>query len=128
VKDKETRRRLRELAATIAAVGIEESPVTFIVSVDPKKDPHHYVEDGSAATQNMALAAHSLGLSSFWVGVYDVSGNRASSEEKIKKLLNIPMEHRVISMLPVGVPAMTLYKDRKQTSEFVYHDTFGKKT
>jgi nitroreductase len=128
VKDKETRRRLRELAATIAAVGIEESPVTFIVSVDPKKDPHHYVEDGSAATQNMALAAHSLGLGSFWVGVYDVSGNRASSEEKIKKLLNIPMEHRVISMLPVGVPAMTLYKDRKQTSEFVYHDTFGKKT
>lgn len=128
VKDKETRRRLRELAATIAAVGIEESPVTFVVSVDPKKDPHHYVEDGSAATQNMALAAQSLGLGSFWVGVYDVSGNRASNEEKIKKLLNIPMEHRVISMLPVGVPAMTLYKDRKKTSEFVYYDAFGKKT
>ena len=128
VEDKETRRRLRELAVTIASVGIEESPVTFVVSVDPKKDPYHYVEDGSAATQNMALAAHSLGLGSFWVGVYDVSGNRASSEEKIKKLLNIPMEHRVISMLPVGVPAMAFHKDRKQTSEFVYYDTFGKKT
>lgn len=128
VKDKETRRRLRDLAVTIAGIGIEESPVTFVVSVDPKKDPHHYVEDGSAATQNMALAAHSLGLSSFWVGVYDLSGNRASSEEKIKKLLNMPTEHRVISMLPLGVPAMTFYKDRKQTSEFVWYDTFGKKS
>jgi nitroreductase len=128
VKDKETRRKLKELAVTIATVGIEESPVTFVVSVDPRKDPHHYVEDGSAATQNMALAAHSLGLGSFWVGVYDASGNRASSEEKIRKLLNIPTEHRVISMLPVGVPAITFHKDRKQTSEFVYHETYGKKS
>jgi nitroreductase len=128
VKDKDTRQRLRELAVTIAKVGIEESPVTFVVSVDPKKDPYHYVEDGSAATQNMALAAHSMGLGSYWVGVYDVSGNRASSEDKIKKLLSIPAEHRVISMLPVGVPTMAVRKDRKQTSEFVYHDTFGKRS
>jgi nitroreductase len=128
VKDRETRRRLKELAVTVTSVGIEESPVTFVVSVDPKKDPYHYVEDASAATQNMALVAHSLGLGSFWVGVYDAVGDRASSEEKVKKLLNIPAEHRVISMLPVGVPAMKASKDRKQTSEFVYHDTFGKKS
>jgi nitroreductase len=128
VKDKETKRKLRELAITIMGVGIEESPVTFVVTVDTKKDPHHYVEDGSAATQNMALAAHSLGLSSFWVGVYDASGDRASSEEKTKALLNIPNEHRVISMLPVGVAAMPFQKDRKPTSAFVYSDRFGKKS
>jgi len=127
VKDRETKRKLRELATTITGVGIEESPVTFVISVDPKKDPHHYVEDGAAATQNMSLAAHSLGLGSFWVGVFDVSGSRASSEEKIKQLLNIPKEHRVISVLPVGVPAMTFHKDRKPSSEFVHYDAFKKK-
>mgnify|MGYP001059967499 CR=1 FL=1 len=127
IKDQETRRRLRELAATITGVGIEEAPVTFVVTVDTRKDPHHYVEDGAAATQNMALVAHSLGLASFWVGVYDISGSRASSEEKIKTILNIPKDHRVISMLPVGVPAVKFSKDRKPSSEFVFRDAFGKK-
>ena len=127
VKDKETRRKLREISITILSLGIEESPVTFVIAVDPAKDPHHYVEDGAAATENMALAAHSMGLGSYWVGVYDASGNRAPSEEKIKNLLNIPKEHRVISMLPVGVPSMTFYKDRKQTADFVHHERFAVK-
>jgi nitroreductase len=125
VRDKETKEKLRQLAVTITGVGIEEAPVVFVITVDPKKDPHHYVEDGSAATQNMALAAHSLGLASFWVGVYDVSGSRASSEEKIKAVLNIPKEHRVISMLPVGYAAVTFSKERKPASEFVYQNRYG---
>ena len=124
VKDKETRRKLREISITVLKLGIEESPVIFVIAVDPAKDPHHYVEDGAAATQNMALVAHSMGLGSYWVGVYDASGNRAPSEEKIKSLLNIPKDHRVISMLPVGVPAMTFYKDRKQTADFVHNEKF----
>jgi nitroreductase len=127
VKDKETRRKLREISITILNLGIEESPVIFVVAVDPARDPHHYVEDGAAATENMALAAHSMGLGSYWVGVYDASGNRAPSEEKIKNLLNIPKEHRVISMLPVGVPAMMFYKDRKQTADFVHNERFAVK-
>ena len=128
VKDKETKRKLRELAITITGIGIEESPVTLVVTVDTQKDPHHYVEDGAAATQNMALAAHSLGLSSFWVGVYDSSGARASSEEKTKALLNIPNRYRIISMLPIGVAAVTYQKDRNPSSEFVYGDKFGAKS
>ena len=129
VKDKETRHRLKQLAAVITGVGIEEAPVTFVVTVDTKKDPHHYVEDGSAATQNMALAAYSLGLASFWIGVFDLSGERASSEEKVKSLLGIPKEHRVISLLPVGYasPHIEYPKERKPSSEFVHLDMFGKK-
>ena len=127
VKDKETRMKLREISITILNLGIEESPVIFVVAVDPNKDPHHYIEDGAAATENMALAAHSMGLGSYWVGVYDASGSRAPSEEKIKSLLNIPREHRVISMLPVGFPSMPFYKGRKPTADFVHHERFAVK-
>ncbi len=125
VRDKEIKRKLRELAVTITSVGIEEAPVVFVVTVDAEKDRHHYVEDGAAVTQNMALVAHSLGLGSFWVGVFDVSGDRLSSEEKIKEILKIPKQHRVISLLPVGVPSAVFSKDRKPRPEFVYHDTFS---
>lgn len=127
VRSEEMRKKLKELSVTITGVGIEEAPVTFVVTVDPNKDPHHYVEDGAAVTQNMALAAHSLGLASFWVGVFDVTGHRASSEQRVKELLNIPAGHRVISMLPVGVASMTFAKERKPSSDFVYREAFGKK-
>jgi nitroreductase len=127
VRDKETRHQLRELATTITKQGIEESPVVFVVSVDTAKDPYHYVEDGAAVTQNMALTAHSLGLASFWVGVYDTTGDRRSSENRVKKLLAIPEKHRVISMLPVGYPLMGFSKERKPVSEFVFWDAYGKK-
>lgn len=125
VRDKEIKQKLRELAVTITSVGIEEAAVVFVVTVDAEKDRHHYVEDGAAATQNMALVAHSLGLGSFWVGVFDVSGDRLSSEEKIKEILKIPRQHRVISLLPVGVPSAVFSKDRKPRAEFAYHDTFS---
>jgi nitroreductase len=127
VKEAEMKKKLKELSVTITGVGIEEAPVTFVVTVDPKKDPDHYVEDGAAATQNMALAAHSLGLASFWVGVFDVTGHRASSEERVRELLNIPAGHRVISLLPVGIASITFTKERRPSSDFVYRDAFGKK-
>jgi len=123
VKDPETRRKLAEIALTITGVGIKEAPVTIVVAVDPKADPYHHVEDGAAATQNMSLAAHGLGLGSFWVGVLE----KGASADRVKKLLGIPKSHRVISILPVGVPALTLTKTRKPLSEIVFKERFGKK-
>ncbi|MGC8849234.1 MAG: nitroreductase family protein, partial [Candidatus Bathyarchaeia archaeon] len=76
VRDPERKRRLTEAAATITGVGIGEAPVVVAVIADPRVDPYHYVEDCAAATLNMALAAHSLGLSSFWVGVFDITGEK----------------------------------------------------
>ena len=122
VKNPETRRKLTELALTVTGIGIKEAPVDIVIVVDPKADPYHHIEDGAAATQNMSLAAHSLGLGSFWVGVPE----KGVSTDRIKKLLGIPKSHRVISILPVGIPALTPSKTRKPLSEIVYKESFGK--
>lgn len=136
IKNKETKHQLSKVVGTLIGIkaahytriAIEEAPIIFIITVDTKKDPYHCIEDGVAATQNMALASHSLGLASYWIGVFDISGETGSIEEQIKKLLNIPGEHRVISILPVGIADMkSVKKDRKETSEFIYHEKFGKK-
>ncbi|MEM3627605.1 MAG: nitroreductase family protein [Candidatus Bathyarchaeia archaeon] len=50
-----------------------------MVAVDTTADPYHYAEDGAAATQNMALAAYSLGLYSCWIGVFDIKNEKKSS-------------------------------------------------
>ncbi|MBS7645916.1 MAG: nitroreductase family protein [Candidatus Bathyarchaeia archaeon] len=126
VKDPERKRRLTEAAVTITGIGISEAPVVIAVVADPEADPYHYVEDCAAATLNMALAAHSLGLSSFWVGVFDAKGEKRSSEERVKEILGVPKALRVISMLPVGFADISPVKSRKPLSEMVYRESYGK--
>jgi nitroreductase len=116
---------LAEFAPSLYKAGMQEAPVCIVVAVNPSEEPFHFIEDGAAATQNMALAAYSLGLGSCWIGVFRLEGERGSSEEKIKKILEIPKSHRVISLLPIGVPKYwDEKKSRKGLSQFVYHNKF----
>ena len=126
VKDPEMRHKMTEIAVTITGTGIEEAQVVIVVAVDPNKDPYHYIEDGSAVTLNMALAAHSLGLDSFRVGVFDSLTENGASEMNVKKLLSIPESYRVISILPIGTPPVTPQKTRKPLEDIVCEESFRK--
>ena len=119
VTDSGVKKRLSENVPTVFNLGITEAPVCIAVCVDPGADPSHFVEDGAAATQNMALAAHSLGLGSSWIGVHNPRVEKGSAEEKIREILKLPKTHRVVSLLPIGVPKYFPEKDRKELSELI---------
>jgi len=124
VADQRIRETLSEHVPTIYNLGIREAPVCIAVCVNPREDPFHFVEDGAIATQNMALAAYSLGLGSCWIGVFDSKGEKNSAEERIKSILGIPKNFRLISVLPIGIPRNIPEKDRKELSQLVYRDKF----
>jgi len=66
--------------ATLSKVGginrfaayAKEAPVSILVCGDEKLDKYggYWVEDVSAATQNILLAAHAMGLGAVWTGIY----------------------------------------------------------
>jgi len=56
-----------------------------------------------AATQNILLAAHDLGLGAVWLGVYPL----AERMEPISKLFNLPQNIIPVSLIVVGYPAET---------------------
>lgn len=124
ITDQAVKKRISEHVPTVYRLGVDEAPICIAVCIDPKKDPYHFVEDGAAATQNMALAAHSLGLGSCWIGVFNREGEKNSAEERIKEILNVPKLYRIISLLPVGVPKHAPEKKRKELSELVHHNKF----
>jgi len=95
-------------------LGINEAPVVILVCVDRRIDPLHAIEAGAAATQNMALAGHSLGLGVGWIGVWGTE-----AEAAIQKLFQLPETTRVVSLLPVGYPAESSQGNRKPLEEFV---------
>jgi nitroreductase len=117
VKDERIMERMSRAVSTIFSLGIKDAPVCIVVCVNPKEDSFHYIEAGTTATQNMALAAQSLGLSTSWIGVFSLRNEKNSSERKLKEILQIPKEWRLISILPIGVPRFKEAKTRKNLHE-----------
>jgi nitroreductase len=77
-----------------------------------------YMFDVALAMQNLALAAHALGLGTVHVGAFDA--------EKATKILNVPEGFCVVEMMPLGFPEREgKAPPRKELSEIVYHEKFG---
>lgn len=80
----------------------KEASAAIVICGDPslEKYPGFWVQDCSAATQNILLAAHALGLGAVWSGIYPledrVSGFRA--------LLGIPEKITPLSIVIMGYP------------------------
>jgi nitroreductase len=124
IRDEAKKEKLSSAVSTFFSLGIKDSPVVIAVCVNPKKDPFHFVEDGTTATQNMALAAQSLKLSTSWIGVFSLPDEKNSTEKRLKEILEIPKEWRLISILPLGVPKFKETKARKELSDIVDFDRF----
>jgi len=62
-------------------------------------DTKYYLEDGSAATQNILVAATSLGIASCWV-----AGDKKPYCPDVSYLLGVPMGYKLISMIALGYP------------------------
>jgi nitroreductase len=74
--------------------------------------------DPMIAAENMILAAWSLGYGTCWIGAFE--------EEKVKPLLGIPGDKKVICLLPIGVPAETPEpKTRRPFGELFHAETYG---
>jgi nitroreductase len=56
-----------------------------------------YPIDVAIALDHMTLAAASLGLGTCWIGAF--------YEDKVKEILGVPPEIRVVALLPLGYPA-----------------------
>jgi nitroreductase len=128
IRDQKTKDQLSEVVPTTFVQGLKEAPLCVAITVDTDEDPYHHVEDGAVAAQNMALAAHSLGLNSSWIGVYDLKNQKNSAESKVRQILEAPKNHRVIALLAIGhVKFEVPKKDRKTLRQVVYKEKFGKR-
>ncbi len=113
VEDAKVKARISELSYVEAFFGpkgyktnpaqkaLAEAPVVIVACADPTKSgelrgEQYYMTDLGIAAQNLMLAAHSLGLGSVFVGVFD--------EDSIGLLLDIPPEIRIVGLFPLGYP------------------------
>jgi nitroreductase len=76
--------------------------------------------DTGIAMQTLCLTAYSLGLGTVVVGMFD--------HKKAEEILGVPQDVEVVAMTPLGYPAAEgSAPKRKEISEFVFSDHYGKK-
>ncbi len=71
-----------------------------INKIDKEDNTLYWVQDCSAASENLLLAAHSIGLGALWTGIYPLE----SRIEKLRALLAIPKDIVPLNLIIVGHP------------------------
>lgn len=81
---------------------MRETPLGILVCGDLRRENKGFwVQDCSAASENLLLAAHAKGLGAVWLGAYPL-------EERIggfRKLVGLPEEIMPFALIAVGYPA-----------------------
>ncbi len=114
VTDREMLKRLGE--ATDHGRFIVNAPACVVILSKPTK---YYLEDGSAATQNVLVAAHARGLGSCWV-----AGDKKPYAAAVLQMLGAPPELKLVSMIPLGHPAETPSRPKRPLPEMLHRERY----
>jgi nitroreductase len=98
---------------------LAQAPVVIVACADPAQSGElwgqdYYMTDLGIAAENLMLAAHAVGLGTVFVGIFD--------EEKLRELLGIPANIRIVGLFPLGYPeeGWKAGPPRKPLDEIVY--------
>ena len=87
------------------------------------KLPDFWIQDVSAATENLLLAAHALGLGAVWTAAYPVMERTA----EVANVLNCPKNIVPLALVRVGYPDEAPAPKDKFKQENISYNKFGGK-
>lgn len=120
VKDPELKQQVAQAARH--QMFIAQAPVIIAgVSLNPDRlmscEVPAYAVDLGIAMEHIALAAVTEGLGTCWIGDF--------SQNRVKELLKVPEEYKVVELMPLGYPAdKPRVKVRKSLEEIISYDKF----
>ncbi|HNS97633.1 MAG TPA: nitroreductase family protein [Polyangiaceae bacterium] len=101
IRDSPLKQRLRQAALNQSFV--EHAAAVFVICADTDRAFKAYhrrgvelycLQDTAAATQNLLLAAHAMGLAACWVGAF--------RESSVRDVLSLPESLRPVAIIAVG--------------------------
>ena len=82
---------------------LKDAPAAVLVCGDQNvlKFKDLWIQDCSAASENMLLAAHDMGLGAVWIGIYPAE----NLVREVRGIMNIPQHIVPFSIIGMGYPA-----------------------
>lgn len=118
VKNTETLQQIADL--TDHGTFIAGAQVCF--AIFSKRDATYYLEDGSAATEQLMLGLWAYGIGSCWV-----AGDKKEYAETIRELLNVPDTYTLVSLVPAGYPADITIVPKKDLLDITFYERWEEK-
>ncbi|MDZ7263507.1 MAG: nitroreductase family protein [candidate division KSB1 bacterium] len=105
---------------------LKEATVAILVCGDETLEKHRgfWVQDCSAATENMLIAIRANELGSVWLGIYPRTERMAG----LRRLLGIPEHIIPFALLPIGYPAETKPPANRFDPSRVHQNQWSAKT
>jgi len=133
VRDADTKARIADALrrGNPATEGVRTAPVLIVICVQLGKSGFYTGEaatclgdwsmfDAGLAMQNLALAAHEMGLGTVHVALMDI--------KQIEQILGVPEGVQVVELTPVGYPAEEPRgPGRRDLAELVFRERYGQK-
>lgn len=122
----DTRETIDSLSACLPyAKMLEHAPLAIVTCGDLTKaiegeGETYWIQDVSAATENLLLAAHALGLGAVWTGVYPIS----ERVEGVRKALGMPDSIVPLAVVPVGYPSVDQAPKDKWDADKVHYNKY----
>lgn len=100
-RDEATRAKLATATPYSSPAG--RAPLAIVVLADTRgnKHPGYWVQDCSAAVENLLLAAHAIGLGGVWIGVHPTDDREAV----VREIVEAPEGFAALCMIAIGHPA-----------------------
>lgn len=120
VRDQETRKKLSQAHPYVGM--LEHAPVGIVVCAELALEKYsgYWVQDCSAAIQNLLLAARGLGLGTVWTGVAPIQERM----DKVKEILGLPEGIAPHAIVPLGYPAQDFKHQNRFKAERVHQESW----
>jgi len=114
-----TKKDLLEKISKAATYGpfIKDSAACIVICGDESSG--HLLEDGSASTENILLAAKAYNLGTCWI-----AGWKRKYNPQIKELLNIPENKTIVSIISLGYTEEKKEIKKKSLNEILHWDNY----
>jgi nitroreductase len=101
----------------VASQWMDKAGAIVAVVMDPSS--RWWIEDGAAAVENMLIASTALGYGSCWLEGYTLP-----REEEFKRLLKVPEDKRLLTLVPIGVPVEWPTIEKKPLGEVIHWERY----
>lgn len=117
--------KLQSLAAALpGGKMLPTASLAIVVCGDPaavfEQHISYLLQDCSAATENLLLAAHGLGLGACWVGVHPTP----EAIRRVRELFNIPETVVPVAVIAVGQPGEAPPARTRFNPDYVHFETW----
>ena len=129
----------------LAASGRNDQPWEFVVVTDPAikdkianatdygkfiaqaaaciavfcKDTTYYIEDGSAASQNILVSAWAQGVGTCWI-----AGDKKHYAKTIGEIVKAPEGIKLVSLIALGYPNEQPTREKRELQDVLHWDSF----